>query len=101
MEADHLHGKVQSLEVLAARAPHPLLAHEIRTIDKCATLEDALTSTLEGPPPQPVVDAATELARVCTSLSRLEVGESMTEADVVDLAQAMSEVGDLLWPDIR
>lgn len=99
LEAAHLHGQVRSLEVLAARPPHPLLAHEVRAIRDCATLEEALTSTLEGPPPRSVVEAVTQLARVCSSLNQLEVTESMTESDAADLAQAMSELGDLLWPE--
>jgi len=79
------------------RGPHALLAHEVRAIKRCVSLDEVLSSALT-PPPESVIEAVGALVDVCQELSKLEVGDLIQAAVIADLSAALSDLGELLWP---
>lgn len=90
-------GRVDSLQVLAHRASHELLAHEVREIEQCLTLQDTLGHALH-PPPESVIDAVGAIVGVCQELSNLDVGEVVQNDDLAALEGALRHLGDLFSP---
>lgn len=93
----HVKAHVPSLLVLAEREPHVLLAHEVRAIKKCLSLNEVVSNALL-PAPASVIEAVAALVDVCQGLSELKAGDVIQAAEIAELSAALSRVGDLLWP---
>ncbi|HNA52555.1 MAG TPA: hypothetical protein PK594_17010, partial [Mycobacterium sp.] len=92
LEVVRIEREAPPLLVMVDRGPHALLAHEVRAIKRCVSLDEVLSSALT-PPPESVIEAVGALVDVCQELSKLEVGDLIQAAVIADLSAALSDLG--------